>query len=126
MAFVELSATSNFTFLTGGSHPEEYMRRAATLGLPALAVADENTVAGIVRAHTEAREIAREARLDPAAFASTPRLIPAARIVLTDGFTLTALPRDRAAWGRLCRLITTGRRASAKGSCALRRPDGLG
>ena len=119
MAFVELSATSNFTFLTGGSHPEEYMRRAATLGLPALAVADENTVAGIVRAHTEAREIAREARLDPAAFASTPRLIPAARIVLTDGFTLTALPRDRAAWGRLCRLITTGRRASAKGSCAL-------
>ena len=52
MAFVELSATSNFTFLTGASHPEEMMRRAAELGMPALAIADVNSVAGIVRAHT--------------------------------------------------------------------------
>lgn len=74
MPFVELSATSNFTFLTGASHPEELMRRAASLGLPALAIADENSVAGIVRAYGEAKEIARET-------GSAPRLIPAARIV---------------------------------------------
>jgi DNA polymerase III alpha subunit len=51
MPFAELSVTSNFTFLTGASHPEEMMRRAAELGLPALAIADDNSVAGIVRAY---------------------------------------------------------------------------
>jgi DNA-directed DNA polymerase III PolC len=170
--FAELDATSNFTFLTGGSHPEEYMERAALLGLPALAIADENSVAGIVRAHTHAREIARQVRLraeaeaqgpigppapeDPpegwsprrpfddypggslrrktpvarfetvppkptpsADIRTAPRLIPAARIVLRDGFTATALPRDRAAWGRLCRLISTGRLRADKGTCDL-------
>ena len=60
--FCELSITSNFTFLTGASHPEEYMARAALLGLPAIAIADDNSVAGIVRAHTEARRIARQVR----------------------------------------------------------------
>ena len=65
--FAELSITSNFTFLTGGSHPEEYIRRAAILGIGAIAVADENSVAGIVRAHTEARELARIVALRRAA-----------------------------------------------------------
>ena len=60
--FAELSITSNFTFLTGASHPEEYVERAALLGLPAVAIADENSVAGIVRAHVRAREIARQVR----------------------------------------------------------------
>jgi error-prone DNA polymerase len=125
--FAELSATSNFTFLTGASHPEEMMRRAAALGLAALAIADDNSVAGIVRAHVAAREIARDARLareagmDPTG--TTPRLIPAARIVLQNGFAVTALPRDRAAWGRLCRLLTLGRRRAPKGQCHLDMPD---
>ena len=112
MPFAELSVTSNFTFLTGASHPEEMMRRAADLGLPALAIADDNSVAGIVRAHVEAREIARRG-------GSAPRLIPAARIVTRDGLTVTLLPRDRAAWGRLCRLLTDGRRRAPKGDCDL-------
>jgi DNA-directed DNA polymerase III PolC len=112
MSFAELSVTSNFTFLTGASHPEEMMRRAADLGLPALAIADENSVAGIVRAHVEAREIARRG-------GSAPRLIPAARIVTRDGLTVTLLPRDRAAWGGLCRLLTDGRRRAPKGDCEL-------
>jgi len=124
MAFVELSATSNFTFLTGGSHPEDYICRAADLGLAAVAVADENSVAGIVRAHTQAREVARALRLAAEAgeappHVSAPRLIPAARLVLDDGFAVTALPRDRAAWGRLSRLISLGRLRAAKGSCDL-------
>lgn len=57
--WAELQACSNFTFLTGGSHPEEYMDRAALLGLSAVAIADVNSIAGIMRAHTRSREIAR-------------------------------------------------------------------
>jgi DNA polymerase III alpha subunit len=59
--FTELCATSNFTFLTGGSHPEEYVAQAAGFGMPAIAIADENSVAGIVRAHVQAREEAPHA-----------------------------------------------------------------
>ncbi|MEQ8897564.1 MAG: error-prone DNA polymerase [Roseovarius sp.] len=139
--FTELSATSNFTFLTGASHPEEYIRRAAFLGLPALAIADTNSVAGIVRAHTEAREIARQIAErhalesqdgpigppapdpQPPAWANTPRLIPAARLCLSEGVELTALPRDRTGWARLCRLISTGRLRAEKGTCRLTIPD---
>jgi DNA-directed DNA polymerase III PolC len=135
--FAELSITSNFTFLTGASHPEEYVERAALLGLPAVAVADDNSVAGIVRAHVRAREIARQVRERremeardgpvgppapapaPPAWANVPRLIPAARLCLAEGVVLTALPRDRAGWGRLCRLISTGRLGAEKGACHL-------
>ena len=140
--FAELSATSNFTFLTGAAHPGEYVHRAAELGLPAIAIADENSVAGIVRAHVAAREIAREVAarqaqeardgaIGPPApagspapgWAHVPRLIPAAQLVLGGGLTLTALPRDQAGWARLCRLLTLGRRRAAKGGCDLRCDD---
>jgi DNA-directed DNA polymerase III PolC len=116
LAFVELSALSNFTFLTGASHPEEMIERAAAMGMPAIAVADVNSVAGIVRAHTRARELARDG-------GSRVRLIPAARIVLADGFAVTCLPRDRAAWGRLCRLLSLGRLRAVKGDCTLHLDD---
>jgi error-prone DNA polymerase len=112
MAFVELSATTNFTFLTGASHPEEMIAAAGALGMPALAVADLNSVAGIVRAHTRARELARDG-------GPRIRLLPAARIVTREGLAATVLPRDRAAWGRLCRLLTLGRRRAPKGQCDL-------
>ncbi|MEM9433577.1 MAG: error-prone DNA polymerase [Pseudomonadota bacterium] len=145
MAFVELNITSNFTFLTGGSHPEEYARRAAMTGMPALAIADENSVAGIVRAHTECREIARLVRefLDfeakqglfgpimpksiqpPRSFdrRMMPRLIPASRVVLDTGFEVTVLPVDRTAWGQLTRLLSKGRLAASKGLCNLKFSD---
>ncbi len=141
--FAELSITSNFTFLTGASHPEEYVRRAALLGLPAIAIADENSVAGIVRAHTAAREIARqvaerqaiEARDGPIGppapgghipnWQTTPRLIPAVRLRLDEGLVMTALPRDRAGWAGLCRLLTLGRRRAEKGACHLTLDDVL-
>ena len=145
MSFVELSATSNFTFLTGGSHPEEYIDRAGLLGLSALAIADENSVAGIVRAHSHARELRRCVALRQAADAdpigppapphlpvlrgadihTVPRLIPAARIVTDRGFVATMIPRDRAAWGRLSRLLTLGRTRATKGKCAIRFEDVL-
>lgn len=139
--FAELDITSNFTFLTGASHPEEYIARAAALGLTAIAIADENSVAGIVRAHTAAREVRRQVVARRAAIAvdgpigpplpsghphrpapilsCCPRLIPAARLMLRDGLHVTALPRDRAAWGRLCRLLTLGRLRAVKGACDL-------
>ncbi|MEM9098165.1 MAG: PHP domain-containing protein, partial [Pseudomonadota bacterium] len=60
MSFAELSATTNFTFLTGASHPEEMVERAAELGLCAIALADRNTLAGVVRAHVRLRELKRE------------------------------------------------------------------
>jgi DNA-directed DNA polymerase III PolC len=118
MAFVELSALSNFTFLVGASHPEELIARAAEMGMAGLAVADVNSVAGIVRAHARVRELARVAAEEGRAWAGT-RLIPAARIVLRDGFTVTCLPEDRAGWGRLCRMISLGRLRVAKGACDL-------
>ena len=144
--FTELNITSNFTFLTGGSHPEDYIRRAALISIEAIAIADENSVAGIVRAHTEAREIARLVRLaearwqDPigppcpshiakpasADITTAPRLIPAARIVLKGGFTVTAIPQNRKGWGNLCRLISVGRLRAKKGSCLLEMGDLLG
>jgi error-prone DNA polymerase len=145
MAFAELSITSNFTFLAGASHPEEYARLAALLGMPAFAVADENSVAGIVRAHAELKEIAREirelqaaealdgpigppcpeglARPSSAAIRHLPCLLPAARLTLEDGFTATVLPRDRAAWGRLCRILSLGRQRVQKGACLLHADD---
>ena len=153
MGFVELSATSNFTFLTGGSHPEEYIDRAAELGMTALAVADDNSVAGIVRAHAQARDIARQVRLrleadrDPIGpprpahlpappsldIRATPRLLAAACIRIgagagaksgaEPGLSATLLPRDRAAWGRLCRLLTRGRLRADKGQCRLELAD---
>ncbi|WP_407491911.1 error-prone DNA polymerase [Pseudooceanicola sp. MF1-13] len=136
----ELSATSNFTFLIGASHPEEYMTRAEELGLSAIAIADENSVAGIVRAHQKSRDIARAIReredwdaahgpmgpLKPGHVPPkprAPRLIPAARLVLSDGVELTALPETRIGWARLCRLISLGRLRAPKGVCLLHISD---
>ncbi|GAA3859713.1 error-prone DNA polymerase [Celeribacter arenosi] len=134
--FAELCALSNFTFLTGASHPEEYMRRAAALGIEAVAITDVNSVAGIVRAHSAAREIERDrdARLaDPigperpahipkppsAPIDTVPRLIPGALLETVEGIRLTALPRDRNGWGTLSRLISKGRLKAAKGTCEI-------
>ncbi|SFP98285.1 DNA polymerase-3 subunit alpha/error-prone DNA polymerase [Roseivivax halotolerans] len=142
---VELSITSNFTFLTGASHPEEFMERAALEGLEAIAVADANSVAGIVRAWQRAREIARivaeRAEAEAAdgligppapegceagpslAIRNVPRLIPAARLVLAEGLEITALAATRDGWARLCRLISRGRLRAEKGACDLRLAD---
>ncbi|MEY3004781.1 MAG: hypothetical protein RLZZ491_1957 [Pseudomonadota bacterium] len=146
MGFAELSITSNFTFLTGGSHPEEYARRAALLGLSAIAIADVNSVSGVVRAWAELKKIAQDiaetqaaradligppkpAHLPPpprAPIDHLPRLLPAACLVLSDGMTLTALPRDRVGWANLCRILSAGRLRAKKGACQLTLEDVLG
>ncbi|WP_461426869.1 error-prone DNA polymerase [Gymnodinialimonas sp.] len=143
MGFAELSITTNFTFLTGGSHPEDYARRAALLGIDAIAIADENSVAGIVRAWSELQKIrqdtddAKAAARDPigppkpahipdaprANIDHVPRLLPASRLVFTEGLHITALPRDRTGWATLCRLLSTGRLRAEKGACILHLED---
>ena len=59
MPIPELHVTTNFSFLDGASHPEEFAREAAAMGLSALAVTDRNSVAGVVRAHQALRDLAR-------------------------------------------------------------------
>ena len=190
MRFSELAATTNFTFLTGASHPEEMVERAAGLGLSAIAIADRNSLAGVVRAHVRLRELKREAtrvkprnirgsdvrdhakarseiRIDPSSrlpedqawrgrfsqaervgekggaaprgagaplppgyfqdqeggegrAGALPKLLIGARLVLRDcPIEFIALCPDRAAYARLCRLLTEGKRRAGKGDCHL-------
>ena len=121
-AYAELQAVSNFSFLRGASHAEELVERAAALGLAAIGIADRNTLAGAVRAHVAAKAVAAKA---VAAKAAGLRLLTGARLDLACGFSLLCYPRDRAAYGRLCRLLTLGQRRAAKGGCVLHMDDVL-
>ena len=109
--YAELQATSNFSFLRGGSHPAELVMTAKALGMAALGVADRNTLAGVVRAWTKGREIDQ-------------RVLIGARLDFADGSpSLLCYPKDREAYGRLSRLLTLGQRRSIKGQCHLTWPD---
>src|SRR5271154_3457179 len=114
--FAELATTTNFSFLRGASHPEELVARAAALGLTGIGIADRNTLAGVVRAHVYARE--------NRAAIGLLRVVTGARLVFTDGAPdVLAYPRDRAAYGRLCRLLTKGNLRAEKGECHLNFED---
>jgi len=108
--YAELHCLSNFTFLRGASHPHELVEQADALGYSALAITDECSVAGVVRAHMAAKN----RRL---------KLLIGAEFRLSCGLKLVALAIDRHGYGRLCRLITRGRRAAGKGQYALTRAD---
>ncbi len=108
--YAELHCLSNFSFLRGASHPEELVARAAALGYSALALTDECSLAGIVRAHVAAKE-------------HKLQLIAGAELRLEDGVRLALLAADRRSYGALCSLITTGRRRGKKGSYVLARAD---
>jgi len=111
-SYAELQITTNFSFLRGASHPEEMALQAAAFGYAAIGIADRNSLAGVVRAHIAAKE-------------AGIRLCVGARLDLVDGASLLAYPTDRAAYGRLSRLITTGRRRAPKGECEIGRQDVL-
>ncbi|MCZ6849076.1 MAG: error-prone DNA polymerase [Alphaproteobacteria bacterium] len=113
--YVELAVTSNFSFLRGASHPEELVDRAAALGHKAIGITDRQTLAGAVRAHVAAK-------------AAGIRLAVGCRLVPEDGPELLVYPRDRAAYGRLTRTLTLGKRRAEKGGCRLELADlgGLG
>ena len=110
--YVELHCRSNFTFLSAASHPDELVVRACELGHPALAITDQNSVAGIVRAHVAAKELSL-------------KLLIGAEIVTEDAPPLVLWVIDRGGYARLCRLITRGRRNAPKGECRLKLADVL-
>jgi error-prone DNA polymerase len=110
MKYAELHCLSNFTFLRGASHPQELVERAHILGYSAVAITDECSVAGVVRAHMAAKLL-------------KIKLLIGSEFRLECGLKLVALAIDRRGYGRLCRLISRGRRAAEKGSYALTRQD---
>src|SRR5574340_733420 len=105
--YAELHCLSNFTFLRGASHAEELVARAHELGYAALAITDECSVAGVVRAHAALKDMNLSAK-DPF------RLILGSEFRF-DGFRLVALARNVAGWGNLCEFITAARSDAKKG-----------
>jgi error-prone DNA polymerase len=112
--YAEIAVTSNYSFLRGASHPGELIAAAVNLGHKAIGIADRNTLAGVVRAYAAWQEISGE----------KPKLLIGARLVFTDGTPdILAYPQDRAAYGRLCRLLSAGKIRAPKGECYLTLDD---
>src|ERR1051326_6987242 len=111
--YAELAVTSNFSFLRGGSHPEELAAQTTELGLTAIGIADRNKVAGLGRADSVAKERGLE-------FPPGARLLPGVRLVFADGTPeILAYPNCLSGWSNLTRLLTIGKRRAEKGECEL-------
>lgn len=110
MEYAELHCLSNLSFLEAASHPQELVQRAAELGYSALAITDRNSLAGVVRAHTAAKE-------------HNLKLVVGAEIIPKDAPSVVLWAINRRGYGRLCRLITVGRRRAPKGECLLNLDD---
>ncbi|MGI8635171.1 MAG: DNA polymerase III subunit alpha, partial [Segetibacter sp.] len=108
--YTELQTTTNFTFLCGASHPEELVEQASAFGYTAIAITDQNTFAGIVRAHAAAKKIGI-------------RIIVGCRLNIIDGPDLLAYPTDKTAYSQLSNLLTTGNQRAEKGECHLYKAD---
>ena len=104
--YAELQITSNFSFLRGASHPEEISVTAAALGLAAFSITDRNSVTGLVKAHLAAKQ-------------AGIRLIVGCHLEVSDGPDVLVYPTNRAAYGRLTRLLTQGKRRVSKGKCEI-------
>ena len=112
MSYAELHCLSNFSFLRGASHPEELVERAHELGLGALAITDECSLAGVVRAHQAVQRLR-----------TSLKLIIGSEFNFADGFRLVLLAMDREGYGNLAQFISTARRQAAKGHYRLTRQD---
>lgn len=110
--YAELHCRSNFSFLSAASHPDELVARANELGYAALAITDQNSVAGVVRAHVAAKDVGL-------------KLLIGAEITPVDAPPILLWSMNRTGYGRLCRLITRGRRKAPKGECELKLSDVL-
>jgi error-prone DNA polymerase len=104
--YVELHCKTNFSFLEGASHPDELVKESAGLGYAGMAVTDRNSVAGAVRAHVAAKEVGL-------------KLLIGAEITMVDARPILLWAMNRDGYGRLCRLLTRGRRQAPKGECRL-------
>ncbi|ULT42537.1 PHP domain-containing protein [Niabella defluvii] len=110
LSYTDLHVTSNFSFLRGASHPEELVQEAAALGHACIAITDHNTLAGVVRAHVEAKK-------------TGIRLIIGCHLVLQDGPDLLAYPTDKEAYARLSTMLSEGNLRTEKGQCLLYKKD---
>ncbi|WP_165217109.1 error-prone DNA polymerase [Affinirhizobium pseudoryzae] len=113
--FFEIGARTNFSFLEGASHPEEMVQAAAALArqgeLAGIGIADRNTVAGVVRAHAQLRDMPEDVGL---------KFQPGARLIFADQTPdILAFPCNRIGWGKLCRLLSAGNLRGDKGQCTL-------
>jgi len=108
--YAELHCVSNFSFLCGASQPEELVERARELGYTALAITDECSFAGVVRAHVAAKEPGL-------------KLIVGTEVAIEGGPKVVLLATDRRSYGAISALITSGRRRSPKGEYRITRPD---
>lgn len=108
--FAELCCQSNFTFLTGASHPEELVQQAHQLGYAGIGLTDEASVSGAVRAHLAAQAL------------EIP-LVHGSLFQLQEGFTITLLAPSRDSWADLCQLISLSRRRATKGQYLLSHRD---
>lgn len=106
VAYAELRCKTNFSFLVGASHPDELVHHATVLGYRALAITDQHSLAGVVRAHTAAKTTGL-------------KLLIGAEITPQDASSSLLLATNRAAYGRLSRLLTLGKRKAPKGECHL-------
>ncbi len=109
--YAELQVTSHFSFLRGASSCADLFAQASALGIEALAVVDRNSLAGVVQAFKASCELPED--VPPV------RLVVGCRLDLVDGMSLLVYPTDRAAYGRLCRLLTIGKKKAGKGKCHL-------
>src|SRR5690606_4071225 len=100
-------------FLRGGSHPEELIDQAVSLGYSSIALTDRNTLAGIVRAHTAAR-------------GKNIRFIPACQLDLLDGPSLLAYPVNQESYSHLSARLTLGNLRAEQGQCHLYKQDRRG
>jgi error-prone DNA polymerase len=112
VSYFELQCTSHFSFLRGASSCEELFAHAATIGIAGLAIVDRNSLAGIVRAHEAAK-------------LTGIRMIVGCRLDLADGMSMLVYPMDRAAYARLCRLLSVGKKRGGKAKCVLEWQDVL-
>ena len=122
-AYVPLWVKSNFSFLEGASHPEELVETAAELGIERIALTDRDGVPGVVEAHVKARELGIRLIIG-----SEVTVEPPGGVVGSSGgapSTIVLLAMDRGGYANLCRLVTAGRRRSAKGECSVRWPEVL-
>ena len=110
MMYAELHCVSNYSFLRGASHPEELVKKAASLKYNAIALTDECSVAGVVKAHIAARD-------------HGIKLIVGSEFKFSEDITIVLLARNREAYGQICSLITSGRRRSEKGKYRLSLSD---
>src|SRR5688572_10356569 len=108
--YAELHCLSNFSFLRGASHPRELVGTAAELGYAGLALTDECSVAGVVRAHTAAKSLPL-------------KLVVGSELVTHDGLKVVVLADSRLSYAALCELISRARRAAPKGQYRVGRDD---